>query len=114
MDDLAERSCPTPGDDDAAFDDEQIARHLEALDEHRWTVEDGHHLRGTFPFDDFKSAMSFANTVGELAEAEWHHPDIHISWGEVGIEVFTHDLGGLWVADFILAAKIDRAYEAAE
>ena len=47
--------------------------------------------------------------VGALAEAEGHHPDLHLSFGRVGVVLWTHAAGGLTENDFILAAKIDRA-----
>jgi 4a-hydroxytetrahydrobiopterin dehydratase len=46
--------------------------------------------------------------VGELAEAEDHHPDIHLAWGKVKVVVWTHKIDGLSDNDFILAAKADR------
>ncbi len=45
--------------------------------------------------------------VGELAEAQGHHPDIHLAWGKVAIETWTHKIDGLTESDFVLAAKID-------
>lgn len=43
----------------------------------------------------------------EIAEAEGHHPDIHIIYNRVKLELFTHAIGGLFQNDFIMAAKID-------
>ena len=51
--------------------------------------------------------MAFANKITAVAEEEGHHPDLHISWGKVGIELSTHAIKGLSENDFILAAKID-------
>ena len=73
-----------------------------------WEVVDNHHLQRTFRFDDFRGALEFANHVGELAEREQHHPDIHLSYGRVTVQTWTHKIGGLHENDFILAAKIDR------
>jgi 4a-hydroxytetrahydrobiopterin dehydratase len=48
--------------------------------------------------------------VGEVAEAEGHHPDLHlVSYHDVAVELWTHAIGGLSENDFILAAKIDAA-----
>ncbi|RMF20611.1 MAG: 4a-hydroxytetrahydrobiopterin dehydratase [Deltaproteobacteria bacterium] len=73
-----------------------------------WQVEREHHLVRTFSFPDFRSALAFVNRVGELAESEGHHPDVHLAWGRVTIELWTHKIDGLSESDFILAAKIDR------
>ncbi len=72
-----------------------------------WRIVDGHHLQRTYRFDDFKSALDFTNRVGELAEEEGHHPNIELSYGKVGITLWTHAANGLTENDFILAAKID-------
>jgi 4a-hydroxytetrahydrobiopterin dehydratase len=73
-----------------------------------WEVVENHHLRRTFRFKDFREALDFTSAVGELAEAQGHHPDIHLAWGKVGVEIWTHKIDGLTESDFVLAAKIDR------
>ena len=45
-----------------------------------------------------------------VAEAEGHHPDLTLSWGKVGVEIYTHKIKGLSEADFVLAAKYSRLY----
>jgi 4a-hydroxytetrahydrobiopterin dehydratase len=72
-----------------------------------WKVANGHHLEREFQFQDFKSALSFTNKIGLLAEQEGHHPDILTSWGKVKVTIWTHKINGLTESDFILAAKID-------
>jgi len=83
---------------------------LRALHEQttHWDLVNDHHLPRTFKFPDFARALAFVNRVGELAEQQGHHPDIHLSWGKVRIEVWTHKIDGLHESDFIMAAKIDR------
>ena len=73
-----------------------------------WTVVEDKHLEKTYKFEDFKEALDFTNLVGELAENEGHHPDIYLSWGKVGIKLWTHKIKGLHENDFILASKIDE------
>lgn len=70
-------------------------------------------LRREFRFKDFKQALDFAVQVGELAEREQHHPDLHVAWGRVVMETWTHKIRGLHPNDFILAAKTDSIYERA-
>lgn len=60
-----------------------------------------------FTFPDFKTALTFGDAVGALAEEEGHHPTMTVSWGKVLIELWTHAVGGLSENDFILAAKTD-------
>jgi len=75
-----------------------------------WQVVNGHHLERTFAFPDFKSALDFVNRAGAIAEEEGHHPDLHLSWGKVGVTTWTHKIDGLTESDFILAAKIGQQY----
>lgn len=73
-----------------------------------WKVIDEHHIKRTFQFPDFASALAFVNKVGEVAEKEGHHPDILLSWGKAEVTTWTHKIDGLTESDFILAAKIDK------
>ena len=77
-----------------------------------WRVVDEHHLVKSYAFPDFKEALAFTNRVGEIAEREGHHPDVHLAWGKVGLEIWTHKIDGLTESDFVLAAKADEAYAA--
>src|SRR3989344_7962667 len=72
-----------------------------------WDIIDGKKIKKEFKFEDFKEAMAFVNKVAEIAESEGHHPDIHIFYNKVEIELWTHAVGGLSENDFIMAAKID-------
>ena len=74
----------------------------------RWALIDGHRIERTLEFPGFKSALEFVNRVDELAERGRHHPDIHLAYGKVKVELWTHKVQGISVNDFILAAKIDR------
>lgn len=74
-----------------------------------WTVsEDAKRLHRSWTRASFPDAMAFVNRVADVAEAEGHHPDIHITdWNRVRIELWTHALGGLTENDFIVAMKVD-------
>ena len=84
---------------------EEVQPLLEQLNQ--WEAVENHHLKRTFTFEDFVSALGFVNRIGEIAEAEGHHPDLYLAWGRVGVEIWTHKINGLSESDFILAAKID-------
>lgn len=64
-------------------------------------------LSRRYPFRNFSDALDAAVRIGELAEQQQHHPDLHVAWGSLGIEVWTHKIGGLTESDFIFAAKCD-------
>ncbi len=73
-----------------------------------WKVaQDAKRISRSFSFKNFAQALAFANKVGAIAEEQGHHPDLHVEWGRVTVELSTHAIGGLSVNDFILAAKID-------
>lgn len=77
-----------------------------------WTAtHDGTRIERAFQFKDFAEALAFANRVGEIAEREGHHPDLHVGWGRCRVEIWTHKINGLTESDFYLAAKTDRAYQ---
>ena len=68
-------------------------------------------IERVFKFKNFTQALSFTDRVGELAEAEGHHPAILTEWGRVMVTFWTHKLRGLHSNDFIMAAKTDKLYE---
>ena len=70
-----------------------------------WALEDNT-LSRRFKFRDFREAMAFVNRVADLAEEEGHHPDIHVFWNKVRLDLTTHAIKGLSENDFIMAARI--------
>ena len=90
---------------------ERIDALLRELDR-GWALTSTGHLLRTYEFRDFATAMAFANRVGDIAEDQGHHPDLHVAWGKCGVEIWTHKIDGLTESDFFLAAKADRAFRA--
>jgi 4a-hydroxytetrahydrobiopterin dehydratase len=77
----------------------------------KWRLE-GKRLTREYRCNDFEAALGHANAVGRIAEAENHHPDLHLTgYRNLRIELTTHSLGGLSRNDFILAARIDALGE---
>ena len=108
MDDLTEKKCVPCEGGVPPLNSEQVAEYRKQTPD--WDVlEDEKSISREFLFGNFKEALVFVNKVGELAEAEGHHPDIAIhDYKYVSITLSTHAIGGLSENDFILAAKIDR------
>ncbi|XP_058193118.1 pterin-4-alpha-carbinolamine dehydratase 2, mitochondrial-like [Rhododendron vialii] len=74
-------------------------------------VNEGGRLRlsRSWKVKTFLKGLEFFQAVANVAEAEGHHPDLHlVEWNKVKIEIWTHAVGGLTESDFIIAAKIDR------
>lgn len=104
---LASRRCVPCRRGTPALVHQQIAYLLQRLE--GWAVEDDRTLIKTYRFSDFADGLAFVNRAGAIAEAEDHHPDLHLSWGRVTVELQTHVIGALTENDFILAAKLDQA-----
>ena len=70
--------------------------------------EDGmSRLNREFQFDDFKTALSFTNRIGDLAEEADHHPQLVTEWGRVTVTWWSHHEGGMVVSDIEMAKKVD-------
>lgn len=89
---------------------DKVAALLKQLDPGWATTHEHTRIERTFQFKEFADAMAFANRVGDIAEQEGHHPDLHIGWGRCRVEIWTHKINGLTESDFYLAAKADKAY----
>ena len=107
MSDLAKKQCEHCRGGVPALAGEPLARLARELGG-GWQVVEGHHLEKECHFKDFRDALAFTNRVGELAEAQGHHPDIFLVWGKVKLTIWTHKVNGLTESDFILAAKADE------
>jgi 4a-hydroxytetrahydrobiopterin dehydratase len=77
-------------------------------------LDDAHRIERSFRFNNFREALNFVDDVGELAEAQGHHPDINLGWGYATVSLRTKKIKGLHENDFIMAAKIDRILDRAE
>jgi 4a-hydroxytetrahydrobiopterin dehydratase len=106
---LADRSCvPCRGGVPSLKGNKLAELHQQLTEPAQWKIVGGHHLVRNYKFSDFKSALAFVNRVGDLSEAQGHHPDILLGWGKVEITIWTHSVDGLTESDFILAAKIEQ------
>ncbi len=85
----------------------QAREHVKALRD--WSLsEDAKSLRADYLMKDFAAALDLIDRVGRLAEAEGHHPDVHLTgYRKLAFVLWTHAIGGLSENDFILAAKIE-------
>ncbi len=85
---------------------EEEVRALLARDLPHWYYEDGW-IRRKFRTEGWKGTLMVVNTVGHLAEAAWHHPDLTVSYAYVIVKLMTHTAKGVTDKDFALARKIE-------
>ena len=85
------------------------AAHTLLQDVKGWELVDGKLIRKTVKCADFMDAVGLLQRIAPIAEAEDHHPDLHLTgYRKLTIELSTHAIGGLSENDFIVAAKIDE------
>ncbi len=105
--DLTKKKCiPCEGGVPALNPDEiaEFKKHIGG----NWNVTGNNRISREFLFVNYRHAMDFVNKVADLAEEEGHHPVMHVFYGRVEIELWTHAINGLSENDFIMAAKIDK------
>jgi len=90
------------------MEEREIAEQLRQLP--GWRLDgDSKRIRKDWVVKDFTTAIEFFQKVADIANAEDHHPDLHLTgYRNVAIELSTHAIDGLSENDFILAAKIDQ------
>jgi len=72
-----------------------------------WYLQDGW-IRRQYKTSGWKSTLMVVNTIGHLAEAAFHHPDLTVSYGFVIVKLMTHSAKGITNKDFELAQKIEQ------
>jgi 4a-hydroxytetrahydrobiopterin dehydratase len=109
MSELASQQCEACRADAPKVSEQELAELMQLIPDWQPLVVNGElQLRREFPFRNFKEALAFTNRLGELAEAEFHHPAILTEWGKVTVSWWTHKIGGLHRNDFIMAARTDQ------
>ena len=86
------------------YSEAEIAERLQALP--GWYYED-RWIRRQYKTDGWPTTLMLVNTIGYLAEAAYHHPDLSVSWAKVGVKLATHSAGGITAKDFELARQIE-------
>ena len=112
MTQLTQERCVACRRDSPHVTDQDIAElHPQVPD---WTMiheDDIPKLEKAFRFPNFVQSLAFTNAVGDLAEAEGHHPRLVTEWGKVAVTWWTHKIRNLHRNDFIMAAKTDELYK---
>jgi len=91
------------------YSEPEVESHLKQHLPH-WRLERGW-IRRTYRTHSWKATLMVINTVGHLAEAAWHHPDITASYAWVEVRLQTHTAKGITDKDLQLARKIEEVIE---
>jgi len=105
--DLSKKKCKPCEGGIAPLDQKEVIVYKKHIKDD-WKVTDKNRILKEFLFVNYKHTMDFVNKVADLAEEEGHHPVMHVYYGKVIIELWTHAINGLSENDFILASKIDK------
>jgi 4a-hydroxytetrahydrobiopterin dehydratase len=109
MFDLSKQSCEACRADAPQISDEDLKLMMPNIPDWSVIVVDGvMQLSREFDFNNFAQALAFTNRVGEIAEAEDHHPAILTEWGKVTVTWWSHKIRGLHKNDLIMAARTDE------
>ncbi len=105
---LSKKRCQPCEGSVKPFDLKTTQKWLEQLSS--WSLgQDGKSITRVYSMKNFVQAVQLIEQIAKVAEAENHHPDIHLtSYRKLVIELATHSIGGLSENDFILAAKIEE------
>ena len=93
------------GSPDEVYSEQEIRERLQA-ELPAWYFEDGW-IRRKYRTSGWKATLMVVNTVGHLAEAAWHHPDLTVSYAFVVVKLVNHAAKGVTDKDFALARKIE-------
>lgn len=109
---LADERCTACRSDSPRVSRAEIAGLLTLLPGWKTADVDGvTTLSAEFAFATFRAALNFANRIGDMADAEDHHPEIVVEWGQARVRWWTHTIRGLHRNDFILAARTSALYD---
>ncbi len=109
MTELAQEKCVPCESDIPPLEKEEIDELKQEVPQWQVVEVEGiPRLKREFSFKNFVEALAFTNAVGEIAEEQGHHPLISLTWGEVTVEWWTHNIKGLHKNDFVMAAKTNE------
>ena len=95
-----------PATKERTYNETEIGERLKELP--GWYHEDGW-IRRVYKTDGWPTTLMLVNSIGFIAEAAYHHPDLSVTWGKVTVKLKTHSAGGLTDKDFELARAIEAA-----
>ncbi|MFZ5952538.1 MAG: 4a-hydroxytetrahydrobiopterin dehydratase [Candidatus Rifleibacteriota bacterium] len=104
---MSRTKCEACSSSMAKLEPDKCREYLKDLPE--WQLDEGStEISRKFSFQNFVSALEFANEVGRLCEEMGHHPVLTVGWGFCRVRFKTSKIGGLHANDFIMAKEVDK------
>ena len=91
-------------DEEPTYNESQIAERLRDLP--GWYFENGW-IRRAYKTDGWATTLMLVTTIGYVAEAAYHHPDLAVTYARITVKLMTHSAGGITDKDFALARRIE-------
>lgn len=111
MSNLAEKVCVPCSGELPALTPEEAQAFMPSVE--GWELhENATWLKRQYSFKNWKQAFAFLQKIDAIAEDEMHHPDVSFGWGYCNVSLQTHKINGLHENDFIIAARIEKAFAA--
>ncbi len=95
--------------EERVYSEEEIVARLQS-ELPQWELKEGW-IRRRYKTSGWKATLMVVNTVGHLAEAAWHHPDLTVSYAFVIVKLMNHAAKGITDKDFQLARKIEEVIQ---
>ena len=105
--DISQKKCKPCEGGVSPFDQNEVAEYKKLI-QNDWNAIGNKKITREYSFVNYRHTMDFVTKVAQLAEEEGHHPVMHVYYGRVVIELWTHAIDGLSENDFIMAYKIDK------
>jgi len=105
--DLSKKKCIPCEGGVPPLNEKEVSEYIKLISDD-WKVIEKTKISKELFFVSYRQTMDFVNKVADLAESEGHHPVMHIFFGRIMLELWTHSINGLSENDFILASKIDK------
>ncbi len=103
--------CAPLSADTKPLDDKEENDLIKELKEWKLNREEVHKLTRTIKTETFPDAINLIGLLARVSQEEQHHPDLHLYYNKLVLDLYSHKVGGLSMNDFILAAKFDEIIE---
>lgn len=111
MKNWSEQQCQQYSKGQGILSTTELTQHLQSLDDWKIVTNDNQAaIRKSFKFKRYSDVLAFVAKTGSIAEAQDHHPDMLVKWGECIVSFTTHSAGGITLNEIICAHLVDEIF----